>query len=171
MGQTPTDSVGAGMVGSTALGEVGTARRDASRADVSGAAVVAGAPPKRGQAPDESRSEARQTFGQRMAEIIENIVFLRVTTVIGTGVAVQDAEALDKPTRITIQPDGQKVASLSVNMVDGDSTLVMSQAFVEKPEYRALHDKAVENANEVRANSVALIGSIYREMRDWFEKS
>ncbi len=132
----------------------------------SGAAPVG---PVERQAPqpiDLDATTSRDSFLDRVQRIAANIVVMKVTTVVGTLESAVGADELHRVTTIKVAPTDQQVASLSINMALGDTSLLMSQSFVDNDTYRKLHDEAVQQARAVRQETVELLGTIYRTFKD-----
>lgn len=124
---------------------------------------------EQGTALAKDETSKTDTFSQRVVRAAANIVILRVTTVVG-DLEITGADDLNRPTTVVLRPGSQQVASLSINTALGDSTLMMSQAFVDNPTYRALHDDAVKSAEQVRANSITLLREIWQDFKTLLER-
>lgn len=94
---------------------------------------------------------------------IGNIVVLRATTVVGT-VSASGADELNRVTGLALDPANQQVASTSFNMLLGDGSVILAPIYVTDPAYRALHEQTVQQARDIREQSVKLL----REMWDKF---
>jgi hypothetical protein len=119
---------------------------------------------------DHSVTTPTESFSDRVQHIATNIVLMKVTTVVGTLTGTVSADDQHKITTITLDPANQQVASLSINMALGDTTLLMSPEFIANKDYRDLHADSVKQAREVRAETVALISSMIKEFGDWLKK-
>ena len=106
------------------------------------------------------------TLGQRLEGAVANLVVLRVTTVVGT-VSAQGADDLHQVTRLTLAADGQHVASTSINMMLGDSSTILSPAFVENPAYKELHMDSVKKAQEVRDQTINLLEKAFATLKEY----
>ena len=95
---------------------------------------------------------------EALGKIIDDIVVLRVTTVVGT-VTATDADDPSKQTRITVAPDGQMVAHSAINMALGDANIVVSKGFMNDGELKALHAQALADSRAIRKESIEMLHS------------
>ena len=105
------------------------------------------------------------TLMQRIERALENLVVLRVTTVVG-NVTATGADQFNQITGLKIAPDDQQVASTSINMLLGDSSLILSPSFVDNAAYKALHSEAVTQALSIRKQTVDLLKDAYESFKD-----
>lgn len=115
---------------------------------------------------DTLNKQAPEPFPDRVKRIAESIAIMRVTTVIGTLTGVVGQDDLKHVTSITLDSANQQAASLSINMVLGDTTLLLSPGFVDNPTYMKLHEDAVKQAREIRGETVELLKTIWHELSD-----
>jgi hypothetical protein len=94
----------------------------------------------------------------QLAKLVDNIVILRVTTVVGT-VTATDATDPSLPTRITVDPAGQLVAHSAINTALGDANVVMSKGFLEDEALNKLHTQSLADSRAIRKESVDLLRS------------
>lgn len=112
-------------------------------------------------------SARKPTLTERIEKTLENLVVLRVTTVVGT-VTATGADAFDQVTGLTLAPDGQQVSCTSINMVLGDCSLILTPSFVDNPAYKQLHDDAVKQALAVRQQTMDLLKQAVESFKDMF---
>ena len=102
----------------------------------------------------------------KLEQLVDDIVLLRVTTVIGAA-HVDAASAANRgaETAITLDEDKpQLVASTTINMLVGDFTQVIDPVFMDKPEYMKLHADAIATARAIRAETMSLLKSIAKDI-------
>jgi hypothetical protein len=112
-------------------------------------------PPPAGNSP--TSSILQKAYAQ-LEKLVENIVSLRVTTVVGTVTAADVADP-SMPTRITIDPAGQLVAHSAINTALGDANIVMSKGFLEDEALNKLHAQALADSRAIRKESVDMLRS------------
>jgi hypothetical protein len=95
---------------------------------------------------------------KKLGEIVEEIVVLRVTTVVGT-VTAQGAGDVDTNTTINIAPENQLVAHLAVNTALGDTNVIISKGFMEDATLAAIHKQAIADALTIRKESIEMLRS------------
>jgi hypothetical protein len=95
---------------------------------------------------------------KKLGEIVEEIVVLRVTTVVGTVIA-QGAGDVDTNTTINIAPENQLVAHLAVNTALGDTNVIISKGFMEDATLAAIHKQAIADALTIRKESIEMLRS------------
>ena len=101
----------------------------------------------------------------RLEKAVENLVVLRVTTVVGT-VNAKGADDFDQVTGLTLAQGDQQVCSTSINMLLGDCSLILSQVFVDNAAYKQLHADAVTQAKEVRQQTITLLKEAFDAFKD-----
>ena len=106
-----------------------------------------------------------QGFMKALGDAINNLAVLRVTVVVGT-VTATGADDLHQVTKIELTGQGQEVASTSINMALGDSSVILSPKFVEDANYQKLHAEAVDQALKVRQQTVDLLQKGYAAFKD-----
>jgi hypothetical protein len=94
----------------------------------------------------------------QLAKVVDNIVVLRVTTVVG-AVTAQDATDPSTPTRIAIDPVGQLVAHAAINTALGDANIVMSKGFLENETLSKLYSQALTDSRAIRKESADMLRS------------
>ncbi len=107
-----------------------------------------------------------QKAADRLERLVDDIVLLRVTTIIGAA-HVDAGSATDRQAETAITLDADKpqlVASTTINMLIGDFTQVIDPAFMEKPEYMKLHADAIVTARAIRAETMSLLKSIAKDI-------
>ena len=92
----------------------------------------------------------------RLRKMVDGLLTLRVTTVIGTVAAVKITD-IDTPSQITLSGPADEVASSSINMLLGDCSTVMTKGFVENPAYAQLHKEAQDQARAVRKETMEML--------------
>ncbi len=92
----------------------------------------------------------------RLRKMVDGLLTLRVTTVIGTVAAVKITD-IDTPSQITLSGPAEEVASSSINMLLGDCSTVMTKGFVENPAYAQLHKEAQDQARAVRKETMEML--------------
>ena len=102
---------------------------------------------------------------ERIEKAVENLVVLRVTTVVGT-VNARGADDFDQVTGLTLAQGDQQVCSTSINMLLGDCSLILSQVFVDNAAYKQLHADAVTQAKEVRQQTITLLKEAFDAFKD-----
>lgn len=127
-------------------------------------ATVGQAPGSPGEAREPKASTA-ETIRQRVLAAVENLVNLRVTTVVG-GVQAIDVDEFHRVTTLRLQPGEQSVASSSIDMVLGDSSTIVSPIFVQDAAFQKLHADARAQAEEVRKNTIDMLVKVYKELAD-----
>jgi len=95
---------------------------------------------------------------EALGKIIDEIVILRVTTVVGT-VTAEDAADPSKPTTITVAPAGQLVAHSAINTALGDANVVISKGFLDDDALNKLHTQALADSRTIRRESVDMLRS------------
>jgi hypothetical protein len=95
---------------------------------------------------------------KKLGEIVEEIVVLRVTTVVGT-VTAADVGDVTTSTKITVASDNQLVAHLAVNTALGDTNVVLSKGFMDDAALMAIHKQATADALMIRKESVEMLRS------------
>ncbi|MEO8714193.1 MAG: hypothetical protein ABI369_04190 [Acetobacteraceae bacterium] len=98
--------------------------------------------------------------------LVDKLLELRVTTIIGAAHA-DATKAVNRGTETEITLDAgasQIVASTTINMALGDCTQLLDPAFVEKPEYAKLHQDAVALARTIRAETVAILTTLAKDV-------
>jgi hypothetical protein len=93
-----------------------------------------------------------------LGKIIDEIVILRVTTVIGT-VTVENAGDPSQQTKITVDPANQLVAHTAINTALGDADIVMSKGFIDDDALNKLHTQALADSRAIRKDSMDLLHS------------
>lgn len=92
----------------------------------------------------------------RLRKMVDGLLTLRVTTVIGTVAAVKITD-IDTPSQITLSGPADEVASSSINMLLGDCSTVMTKGFVENPAYAQLHKDSLDQARAVRKETMEML--------------
>lgn len=110
-------------------------------------------------------AEQKPTLLERIGKAVENLVVLRVTTVIGT-VSATGADQFDQITGLNLAPEGQQVSCTSINMLLGDCSLILSPNFVDNPAYKQLHDDSVKQALDVREQTIDLLKQAFEAFKD-----
>lgn len=109
--------------------------------------------------PDDERGESiLDRAYAKLGAIIDEIVILRVTTVVGT-VTAAGAGDVGEPTVITIAPEGQLVAHSAINTVLGDMNVVLSKGFLDDAALMELHKQALADSRAIRRDSIELLRS------------
>ena len=93
-----------------------------------------------------------------LGKIVDEIVILRVTTVIGTVIA-EGAGDPSQQTKITVAPDGQLVAHTAINTALGDANIVMSKGFIDDDALNKLHAQSLADSRAIRKESMDLLHS------------
>lgn len=104
--------------------------------------------------------------GRMLENLVDKLLELRVTTVIGSAHA-DTTTAVNRGAETAITLDtgaAQLVASTTINMALGDCTQLLDPAFVEKPEYAKLHQDAVALARTIRAETVAILTTLAKDV-------
>jgi hypothetical protein len=99
----------------------------------------------------------------QLEKLVDNIVVLRVTTVVGT-VTTTNATDPSTPTSITIAPADQLVAHTAVNTALGDANIVMSKGFLDNEALSKLHTQALADARAIREESTDMLRSAIQSL-------
>ncbi len=94
----------------------------------------------------------------QLGSIIDEIIILRVTTVVGTVTADNVADPLQR-TKINVEPTGQLVAHTAVNTALGDANLVFSKGFLDDEALTKLHNDALQQSRAIRKDSMDMLRS------------
>ncbi len=110
--------------------------------------------------------DVQQHSGIELAKIVDTLVTLRVTTIIGAArVDPASAVAIGSATTVTIDANAdQIVASTAINMALGDMTQVLHPDFETKPDLAKLHQDAIATARAVRAETVAILTALAKDV-------
>lgn len=109
--------------------------------------------------PDDERGESiLDRAYAKLGAIIDEIVILRVTTVVGT-VTATGAGDVGEPTVITIAPEGQLVAHSAINTALGDMNVVLSKGFLDDAALMELHKQALADSRAIRRDAIELLRS------------
>ncbi len=109
--------------------------------------------------PDDARGESiLDKAYAKLGAIIDEIVILRVTTVVGT-VTAAGAGDVGEPTVITVAPEGQLVAHSAINTALGDMNVVLSKGFLDDAALMALHNQALADSRAIRKDSIDMLRS------------
>lgn len=114
--------------------------------------------PATGGSNDATESLLQKAYEQ-LGKIIDAIVVLRVTTVVGTVTAANVTDPM-QPTTITVEPGGQLVAHSAINTALGDADLVYSKGFLEDATLTKLHDDALAQSRAIRKDSMDMLRSV-----------
>jgi hypothetical protein len=109
------------------------------------------------QSNDATQSLLQKAYGQ-LGKIIDAIVILRVTTVVGTVSAGNVTDPM-QATTITIEPTGQLVAHSAINTALGDADLVFSKGFLDDATLTKIHTDALEQSRAIRKDSMDMLRS------------
>ena len=113
-------------------------------------------------APPATRASLTSNIATKIAQAIENIMTLRVTTVVGL-VQVKSLDDSNGRTRLDFPngPDNRMpdCATTSINLVGGDITQVRSPIFVTDPTYAKIHDDALIAARAIVSDNLAALQS------------
>lgn len=102
---------------------------------------------------------------EMLGKFVDEILVLRVTTVVG-AVTANDAGETGAKTGITVAPEGQMVAHLSINTALGDTNVVLSKGMAEDAVLMEIHKQAIADALKMRQESVAMIGAAIKMVTD-----
>jgi len=94
----------------------------------------------------------------KLGEIVEEVVVLRVTTVVGTVTAGGTGD-VNTSTTITVAPEDQLVAHLAMNTALGDTNVILSKGFMEDATLAAIHKQAIADALTIRKESIEMLRS------------
>ena len=100
--------------------------------------------------------QLQQKILDRLSQIIDGIVTLRVTTAVGTITAAK-IDSIRDATQVTLATEGEEIASTAMNMVLGDCNTVMTKAFIDTPAYVQLHNQAVAEAKAIQQSTMDLL--------------
>jgi len=106
---------------------------------------------------DANQSLLQKAYDQ-LGKIIDDIVILRVTTVVGTVSAANVTDPM-QPTTITIEPGGQLVAHSAINTALGDAGLVFSKGFLDDATLTKIHNDALDQSRAIRKDSMDMLRS------------
>lgn len=95
---------------------------------------------------------------EKLRSIVEEIVILRVTTVVGE-ITASDIGDVRKPTIVTVAPQGQVVAQASINTALGNMDVTMSKGFLEDAKLVALHMQSLADARAIRKDTIEMLRS------------
>jgi len=109
-------------------------------------------------APNDQTTSLLAKAYQQLAKIIDEIVVLRVTTVVGAVTATNAADP-GTATTITVAPEGQLVAHYAVNTALGDANIVISKGFLEDDALARLHAQALTDSRAIRKESIEMLRS------------
>ena len=94
----------------------------------------------------------------QLGAIIDEIIILRVTTVVGTVTAENVSDPMQR-TKINVEPAGQLVAHTAVNTALGDANLVFSKGFIDDEALIKLHNDALQQSRAIRKDSMDMLRS------------
>lgn len=118
--------------------------------------TLPGATPK---LPDDERSEGiLDRAYEKLGKIIDDIVILRVTTVVGAVTAAGVGD-VGEATVITVAPEGQLVAHSAINTALGDMNVVLSKGFLDDATLMELHKQALADSRAIRKDSIEMLRS------------
>jgi hypothetical protein len=100
---------------------------------------------------------SRDEFRAKIIRALENVVTLRITTVIGP-VKIKNLDELNAATEVEL-PDDKVVecASTAINLVLGDITQIRTEKFAQDAAYAKLHDDALTAARNIIADNLATL--------------
>lgn len=107
---------------------------------------------------DERREGILEKIYAKLGEIIDDVVIVSVTTVVGTVTAANVGD-VRKPTVITVAPEDQVVAHSSINTALGDMNIVLSKGFVDDAALMEQHKQALADSRNIRKESIATLQS------------
>lgn len=113
---------------------------------------------------DTGESIVQKALG-KIGSVIDEIVILRVTTVVGT-VTATEIESSDSQTRVSVAPEGQLVAHSVINTALGDMNTIYSKGFLEDATLSALHRQALTDARGIRKDSIDMLLGAIKTIRD-----
>jgi hypothetical protein len=103
---------------------------------------------------------SRDEFRAKIIRALENIVTLRVTTVVGP-VKIKNLDDFNAVTEVVLPDDKVlEVASTAINLVLGDITQVRTEKFAQDPAYAKLHDDALVAARSIIADNLATLKEV-----------
>ena len=105
---------------------------------------------------DSNGAGALERLQTKVYTALENLVTLRVTTVVGkVAVEVKDSGGDPLSVRVTgVDNATTECATTAINMVDGDVTEIRSEKFAAGGELAKLHDDAVANATKIMQGNI-----------------
>lgn len=111
-------------------------------------------------------STVQQHSVEKLAQVLDRFVTLRVTTVIGAA-HVDPGTAVDPGAATAVAFDGnvqQVVASTTLNMALGDMTQILHPDFEAKPDLAKLHQDAIATARTIRSETVTILTALVKDL-------
>ncbi|HUN43306.1 MAG TPA: hypothetical protein VMU81_23680 [Acetobacteraceae bacterium] len=109
--------------------------------------------------------EVQQNSGGELLKIVQNLVTLRVTTVIAAArVDPASATNLGAATAVTVDANDQVVASTAINMALGDVTQIFHPDFEAKPDLAKLHQDAIATARAIRSETITILTTLAKDI-------
>jgi hypothetical protein len=103
------------------------------------------------------------SIGAKLASAIENVLTLRVTTIVGAIQVTDFDNTTDKAKIAFIAPGANtpatECATTSINLLAGDITQVRTEKFVTDPVYAKIHDDALTAARSIVSDNLAALKS------------
>lgn len=107
---------------------------------------------------DERRESFIDKAYAKLGEIIDDVVIVSVTTVVG-AVTAADVGDVRQRTVVTVAPGDQVVAHSSINTALGDMNVVLSKGFMDDAALMELHKQALADSRAIRQESIATLRS------------
>lgn len=99
------------------------------------------------------------TIGAKIAQAIENVMTLRVTTIVG-AIEVTSLDDTNAKTGFKFPNNAAPdCATTSINLLEGDITQVRTEKFATDPVYAKIHDDALAAARQIVADNLAALKS------------